>query len=332
MRFRIQQYQSRFQMKFLESYFIWKKKFLKWWESFREKGHEKMTVMFIPHNEKKIFNFQISKFTISFFAALFMVILVTSSYAIIRNASSKREERRLLMNYKDIRSHLIRFEKLTNSVADIMEDIKPEVEELYELSAGEEVNVDKIWMLDEEPARVEGEDKELKSLLPEEIYVLRNLQKTILSSTNTIKTVKNFVDVRSKVVNDTPSIIPNPGHITSLFGWRRSPFGFGRDFHTGIDIAAASGTPIMATAPGVVMSTGWGGGYGYMVRVKHKYGFESTYGHCSRVIVNTGDNVRKGQVIAYVGQTGSATGNHCHYEIRLGNVSINPYPYMSKVW
>ena len=69
-----------------------------------------------------------------------------------------------------------------------------------------------------------------------------------------------------------------------------------------------------------------------MVRIQHKYGFESVYAHCQRVAVNGSQNVKKGEVVGYVGQTGNATGNHCHYEIRLGNIPINPYPYMSRIW
>ncbi len=332
MRFKIRQYQNNFKMRFSENYYFLKKRYSKWWDGFREKGHEKMTVMFIPHNEKKIFNFQISKFTISFFVLLFLIVLMTSAFAIIKNASSRREEQRLLMNYKDIRSNLVRFEKLTNSISDLMEEIKPEVEEVYELAAGNNGNAEKIWEVTEPAAPVTEEDRNLRSILPAEIFMLRDLQKTLQSSTNTVKTVKNFVDVRSKVINDTPSIVPTLGHITSLFGWRRSPFGFGRDFHSGIDIAASAGSEIRATAPGIVATSGWGGGFGYMVKIKHKYGFETIYGHCSRIIVGVGETVKKGQVVAYVGQTGSATGNHCHYEIRLGDVSINPYPYMSRMW
>lgn len=332
MRFKIRQYHNTFRMKFSENYYFLRKRYLKWWDGFREKGHEKMTVMFIPHNEKRIFNFQISKFTVSFFMLLFFVVIMTSAYAIIKNASSRREERRLLMNYKDIRSHVLRFERLTNSVAEIMDEIKPDIEEMYELAAGDNGSTEKIWDLEDTDPVASTEDRDMKNILPEEVFLLRDLQKNLISSTNTIKTVKNFVDVRSKVINDTPSIVPAHGHITSLFGWRRSPFGFGRDFHAGIDIAASSGAEIRVTAPGVVSSTGWGGGYGYMVKVKHKYGFETIYGHCSRIIIGVGDSVTKGQVIAYVGQTGSATGNHCHYEIRLGDVAINPYPYMSRLW
>ena len=332
MKFMIKRYQNSFKMKVSENYYVLKKRYSKWWDSFREKGHERMTVMFIPHNEKKIFNFQISKFTVSFFVILFLIVIGTSSYAIIKNASSKREEQRLLMNYKDIRSNLLRVEKLTNSIFKQLEGMKPDIEEVYELSAGNSEDVEKIWKIANGELEAPPEKKNEKSILPDEFLTMRELQKDLLCSTNAIKTVKNFVDVRSKVINDTPSIIPNPGHITSLFGWRRSPFGFGRDYHAGIDIAAASGTPICATAPGMVVSTGWGGGYGYMVRLRHKYGYETIYGHCSRVVVGPGAVVKKGQVIAYVGQTGSATGNHCHYEIRLGDTAINPYPYMSRIW
>ncbi len=331
MKIKIKQYHSKFRLTFFENYYVFRKRFLKLWDSFVEKGHERMTVMFIPHNERKIFNFQISKFTISFFLLLFLVVLVTSAYAVIRHTAIKREEQRLLMTYEDIRSNLLRFEKLTNSVSELVEEIKPDVEELYELTAGPE-EVDQIWDLDDMDRKDYEELRKLQNILPEEIFTIKKLQKDIICTTNTIKTVKNFVDVRSKVVRDTPSIVPNPGHITSLFGWRRSPFGHGRDFHSGIDIAAPPGTEIRATAPGTILAAGWSGGYGWMIRIQHKYGFESVYGHCQRVSVSPGQNIKKGDVVGFVGQTGNATGNHCHYEIRLGNIPINPYPYMSRIW
>lgn len=332
MRFKIKQYQGRLKKSFKERYQIWRRKHSKWWDRFLEKGHEKMTVMFIPHNEKRIFNFQISKFFIAFFVLLFFIILASSSYAIIKNAAIKREEERLLLNYRDIRSHLIRFERQTNKMADLFDEIKPYIEDLYALSAGSDDSVERIWDFDESADPDINELRKLRSILPDEIFTLRQLQREFICTTNAVKAVKNFIDVRSKVINDTPSIVPNAGNITSLFGWRRSPFGFGRDFHTGIDIAAAGGTAIRATAPGVVEATGWAGGYGYMVRIRHKYGFETVYAHCSAIYVSKGQTISRGQVIAAVGQTGNATGNHCHYEVRLGNTPINPYPYMRKIW
>lgn len=331
MRYRIKKYHGKMKLKYGEKLQVRKKKMGKWWDRFREKGHEKMTIMFIPHNEKKIFTFQISKFFILFFILLFLVVLMTSSYAVIKNASIKREEQRLLTNYKDVRSILLRFEKNTNSIQRHMNEMKPEIEELYALASGNEGRVSGIWKSIDLPIPT-SEEVKLRSILPDEIYALKDLQKDIATTTNTVKVVKNFIDVRTKVINETPSIVPNVGHITSLFGWRRSPFGFGRDWHAGIDIAGPSGSEIRATAPGTVIVSGWSGGYGNLVHLKHKYGFESLYGHCLEIKVKQGEQVKKGQVIATVGMTGSATGNHCHYEIRLGNIAINPYPYMRKVW
>jgi len=331
MKFKIKEFHSKFKLKFSERYYIFRKKFIKIWDRFVAKGHEKMTIMFIPHNEKKIFNFQVSKFTILFFFFLFLIVIVTSSYAVIRNNAIKREEQRLLITYEDIRSHLLRFEKITNSIEDLVEDIKPEIEEMYSLAADTE-ETEEMWdFIDLEKEDTEELSK-MKNIFPNEIFTLKDLQKDLICTTNTVRTVANFIDVRSRVIKDTPSIVSNRGHITSLFGWRRSPFGHGRDFHTGIDIAAAGGTPIRVTAPGVIASAGWAGGYGYMIKVKHKYGFETVYGHCRSIAVAVGQNVRKGEVIGYVGQTGNATGNHCHYEIRLGGTPINPYPYMSRLW
>jgi murein DD-endopeptidase MepM/ murein hydrolase activator NlpD len=332
MKFKIKEYHNRFSLKFSEKFFVIRKKFEKSWERFVDKGHEKMTIMFIPHNEKNIFNFQISKFTISFFCVLFLVIIVTSSYAVIRNNAIKKEEQRLLTTYQGIRSHLLRFEKITNNVDDLVRDIKPEIETLYELATGTDQSNEKIWENSDFDKEGFTTLLKMKNILPREIFTIKDLQRDLLSTTKTIKTIKNFINIRSKVIKDTPSIVPNRGHITSLFGWRRSPFGHGRDFHTGIDIAAAGGTPIRATAPGYIVRTGWAGGYGRMVKVKHEYGFETVYAHCQTIAVSPKKYVYKGQVIGYVGMSGNSTGYHCHYEVRLGGIPINPYPYMSGLW
>jgi len=317
--------------RFSEFFYIIKKQLVGLKDNFIDKGHEKLTIMFIPHNEKKIFDFQISKFIVSFFLILFVVVLLTSSYAIIKNAKVKNEEERLLSDYKDIRSHLLKCEKLTCDVSLLLNEITPDINDLYGLATGEDDFEDILKDYDSKGIASSKPEKQ-NILLPKEIFQLRDLQHDFINLTNVVKTLKNFIAVRTQVINDTPSIIPNRGHISSLFGWRRSPFGFGRDFHTGIDIAAPPGVPIRSTAPGVVISAGWGGGYGFMVKIRHKYGFQTIYGHCLRINVKPGERVKKGQIISYVGQTGSATGNHCHYEIRVGKSAINPYPYMSKLW
>ena len=123
----------------------------------------------------------------------------------------------------------------------------------------------------------------------------------------------------------TPAGWPTNGFISSPYGLR---FG-GTEFHQGIDIAADTGTPITATADGVVTSAGWNaGGYGNMVDIDHGDGITTRYGHASAVAVTAGEHVRRGQIIAYVGSTGHSTGPPLHYEVRLGGQPVNPAPYL----
>ena len=108
--------------------------------------------------------------------------------------------------------------------------------------------------------------------------------------------------------------------ITSKYGWRRN----GTEFHTGIDYANSVGTPIHASEDGIVTSAKWSGNYGYLVKVQHSGGFETYYAHCSRFNVEVGDEVKQGDVIAYVGSTGRSTGPHVHFEIRYEGKYMNP--------
>lgn len=119
---------------------------------------------------------------------------------------------------------------------------------------------------------------------------------------------------------------PVRGPITSDYGYR---YLFGaNDFHRGVDIAAAEGTAINAAEAGTVLFAGERGTYGNLVIVSHHNGFFTYYGHCSKLLVTAGDEVRQGQVVAEVGSTGRSTGPHCHFEVRYGGSSIDPLLYL----
>ena len=132
--------------------------------------------------------------------------------------------------------------------------------------------------------------------------------------------------------NDTlatkPSIWPTTGEITSGVGLRNSPWGEGLEFHPGIDIANNMETPIVATADGEVVETGWSDGYGNIVEIDHGNGIVTLYGHNSHITVNVGDSVKKGQVISYMGSTGRSTGPHAHYEIRINGTAVDPTSFL----
>ncbi|MCL4460785.1 MAG: M23 family metallopeptidase [Nitrospirae bacterium] len=126
----------------------------------------------------------------------------------------------------------------------------------------------------------------------------------------------------------TPSIWPVRGVLTSGFGWRNSPFGVGRDFHPGIDIAGPTGVPVVATAGGTVEAAGWDQGYGKSVRIRHGEGIETLFGHLDSVAVSRGESVVRGEVIGYLGNTGLSTGPHLHYEILRNSRPVNPTRYI----
>jgi murein DD-endopeptidase MepM/ murein hydrolase activator NlpD len=128
----------------------------------------------------------------------------------------------------------------------------------------------------------------------------------------------------------TPDIWPVLGPISSSFGEREDPIlGTGEgEFHAGIDISGPLGTPIHATADGVVVSVGLENGYGRMVRIDHGHGLETCYGHMSGFAVTAGQSVSRGEVIGYIGHSGRTTGNHVHYEVRVHNTPVNPHKYL----
>ncbi len=121
---------------------------------------------------------------------------------------------------------------------------------------------------------------------------------------------------------------PCSGPITSYYGWRTHPIFQTKRYHSGIDIAVDTGTPIRAAASGTVIYSGWMGGYGYCVMISHGGGLVSLYGHNSSLAVGEGQRVSQGQVIAYAGSTGYSTGPHCHFEVRVHGEVTDPLNYL----
>lgn len=121
---------------------------------------------------------------------------------------------------------------------------------------------------------------------------------------------------------------PVAGQISSNFGWRRSPFGSRRVFHSGLDIRAPKGRGIVAAAGGRIVHAGWMGGYGYTIVISHPNGVNTLYAHCSSLVAKKGQTVKSGQLIARVGSTGRSTGNHLHFEVRVNGKPQNPLRYL----
>jgi murein DD-endopeptidase MepM/ murein hydrolase activator NlpD len=115
---------------------------------------------------------------------------------------------------------------------------------------------------------------------------------------------------------------------TSGFGGRKDPLGRGYRMHEGQDLAGAHGSPIYATADGVVTYAGWESGYGRLIKIRHDFGIETRYGHLSQISVNVGEKVSRDERIGDMGNTGRSTGTHLHYEVRLSGAAVNPMTYI----
>ena len=117
--------------------------------------------------------------------------------------------------------------------------------------------------------------------------------------------------------------------LTSSFGVRNDPFNGRRARHNGIDIPGPIGTPIYATADGIIGRAQWVNGYGNFVEIEHGNAIETRYGHMSRLNVTAGQHVHRGDVVGFMGSTGRSTGSHLHYEVRIGGAPVNPVPFVA---
>ena len=159
------------------------------------------------------------------------------------------------------------------------------------------------------------------SSLDQTFKILRNVLGTLESH---LMLVRRNVEKQESLMNATPSVWPVHGWLSAGYGMRSDPFNGERDFHPGLDISAERGTPIRATAAGKVELAAPSGDYGNLVVVDHGYGLVTRYGHLSKFAVWAGREIRRGDIVGYVGSTGRATGPHLHYEVLANGKLINP--------
>lgn len=161
---------------------------------------------------------------------------------------------------------------------------------------------------------------------------LNNLSLRLAFQAKSFTEIANLVKNKEKLLAAIPSIQPVSNkrldRIASGFGYRIDPIYKDRRLHAGLDFTAASGTPIYATADGVVRDAGFNtGGYGNRVLIYHGFGYETTYSHMYKIKARVGERVKRGEVIGYIGSTGKSTGPHLHYEVHRNGVPVDPIYY-----
>ena len=322
-----------FAASFVNFFSMIKKVFLSFIKFFVAAGTQKITVMLIPHSEKKVFNFRINVFL------LFLVVALTfSSIGVIGGLALGYHNKNKM--YSDASLKTQKNEKKAREYEELIEDVleahnnsyRPRLDtlmdnldspsikalqEIYESTGGPVNPVEKGNV-----TKLEYDKMEVSKLLQDYRY-----------SVQAFNEINKMTNNYNKILKDLPFGNPVRGFyiITSTFGFRIHPIHKVLDMHQGIDMAHSPGTLITSTAPGVVERVEYDhDGYGWYLKISHKLGFSTLYGHMrSRPIVNPGDRVKKGQIIGYMGSTGASTASHVHYEVRLGNNLLDPWPFIS---
>lgn len=303
-------------------------------ERARKKGQERLTIMVIPHGHDKIFSLQLNWLMITFLVGTVFLAIFLSGYGIYLTGVKDREIARLKGLYGVNFSSAVSLEENTNESLEVNQDLLDKLQEISDIIG-----------IPESELEILPDPDSSRSMANRILYteVLRRLDmgpgSNFLPPVYAIKTLQTIMHDQNPllaalhenlgrgigVYSGIPlgrALPPGTSYVdTSGFGGRVDPFGgSGGEFHNGFDSSGAEGTAVVATAAGVVTGIyNWDPGYGNAIIIQHGYGFYTLYGHLSRILINQGAVVKKGQLIGAMGSTGRATGSHLHYEVWLGN-------------
>jgi murein DD-endopeptidase MepM/ murein hydrolase activator NlpD len=292
-----------------------------------------VSVMLVPHDSNNIKTWKISNLGTKFFSliAFFMLVLLILSGClalVIKENRKIREEQALLHDFFIEQQDYVMQNITTIEEVRDLDNISKE--KLYEFSLQVQditrnyiekemktLSISRSSALTDPSISFVGKIAELKAVLNYLNDANNKEDELFAELSKTREELENYLD-------HLPTLWPTEGIIESGFGRRLHPVYRWYHDHTGVDIGGKSGNPIYATASGTVIFAGKNGGYGNCVDISHGNGLVTRYAHCSKILVKKWQTVKVGQEIAKVGQTGTATGPHLHFEILLNNNPINP--------
>jgi murein DD-endopeptidase MepM/ murein hydrolase activator NlpD len=322
-------------------------------------GKKHYTVLVFSQQAAKVKKFIFSPLTLKVGAAALVLLLVFSGYLFYDYVSYQKKvfdlkalRSELTFQQAEIKSFLEKITLLEEQLTRLKlveEQVKKGLKEVQELKNEKKVKKlpppsppDKSSKASEssEPMQysspIRGEEvsileKERPKLVSRLHLDLMELSKEAFQREQTLKELKDFLHAHKSVLLSMPSLWPVLGRITSAFGETRfSSSSGGTRPHMGIDIAAPTGTPIAATADGVVLIAGMESEYGRLVCVDHGHGYTTMYGHLKDIHVKPGDRVQAGKILGTVGTSGYTTGPHLHYEVRMYGRPVNPFSYLTQ--
>jgi len=284
---------------------------------------DKYSIIIIPpENEKEPRYLQIStkiKKAIlvgsAAFGVFFCGLIVSNIYQTKYIENSRQKVAYVEQLERELKTKNMEINRLNKKTAEINENLLA--------IASLEKEIESILKIEKNQTEVSRGSFSLQSMEP-----AQNLDQAAALLNNHIQLLEEYHDASVKYqerIDHTPSILPVNGPISSPFGYRRNPFGgWSREFHNGIDIACDYGTPVLATADGKVTFAGWDGYWGRKVQINHGFGVVTFYAHNSKLTVKVGDEVKKGDIIAYSGNSGRSTGSHLHYTAYIDGELVDP--------
>ena len=302
------------------------------------KKKEYFTLMFLPGPNARVRTLSISKSVIKTVAYSLMVVVAVSLYLLyeyndvkdkVWELQSAREElkqqkaqvQNFALTLLDYKRQMFRLRDLDTKLRRAVSlGPRDKAQQVLGIGGPDELGLQNLANMGEKK-----QDEVLKEMHQE----LSQLKGAALKQEASLQLLIEFFEDKRSLYASTPSVWPVRGWVTSPFGNRTSPFSGILKFHEGMDIAAQTGTPVLSPADGVVIKAGFGTGYGNMVEISHGYGIKTLFAHNSRLNVKAGQRIKRGDVIAYVGDSGSSTGPHLHYEVRVNGLPVNPARYMN---
>ena len=267
-----------------------------------------------------------------FFAAAFVTAALISYFAFQFIGSPK--EKILQQQNENLRDKYDELDDSIRSVQQQMQELEKRDNDVYRaiFEAAPVPDSARAKKLENEKEIATVERMKGNQLVNSIITSLNSLSSRIRAQRTSYSQLDNLVKNKEQLLSHTPAIQPvsnkDLNRIASGFGYRIDPVYKTVKFHAGLDFSAPQGTPIYATADGVVKTAGLSdGGYGNHVIIDHGYGYETLYGHMVRIKARRGTRVTRGEVIGYVGSTGKSTGPHCHYEVHKNGQKLDPVYY-----
>lgn len=277
------------------------------------------TVIFVPHARARLRKWRVTNLQIGLAAALLLVLTAASAavtWAYFHSHVSPTELARLEAENRALRQVNGAFEQDLQEIQQQLADYEDRTRQLAIVAGLDGVD-------NGSEAGIGG-----SAPLDESAGGFGELAKRAEAIAGELDRVDAKLEQRLRWISATPAIAPVQGILTSGFGYRSDPLTHGRGDHQGVDIAAAAGQPVRASADGIVLCAGALGGLGNAVYLAHGFGLSTRYGHLARVDVRPGQRVQRGDVLGLVGSTGRSTGSHLHYEVRIDGSAVNPIAYI----